>query len=143
MILPSALTAVASIVNMPAPDSSICPQWIRCQSVAPPSSAEYWHIGDTTMRLGSATPRSAMGSNRCMEVLPAAGEVLPIERRRARAHDGWIWFRRWATRAPPQASGDSVDQIPAAAFSASALSVASQVNSGSSRPKWPYAAVFE
>ncbi len=31
---------------------------------------------------------------------------------------------------------------PAAARSAAALSVFSQVNSGSSRPKWPYAAVF-
>src|SRR6185436_9132270 len=31
---------------------------------------------------------------------------------------------------------------PAAARSVSALSVASQVNSGSSRPKWPYAAVL-
>ena len=29
---------------------------------------------------------------------------------------------------------------PAAAFNAAALSVRSQVNSGSSRPKWPYAA---
>ena len=121
MIRPSALTAVASIVNMPAPDRSICPQWIRCQSVAQPSSAEYWHIGETTMRLGSATPRSAMGSNRCMRVL-----------RRTAGDPGAARVRR-----------DGNDQIPAAAFSASALSVASQVNSGSSRPKCPYAAVFE
>ena len=27
-----------------------------CQSLAAPSSAEYWHIGDTTTRLGSVTP---------------------------------------------------------------------------------------
>ncbi len=32
-----------------------------CQSVAEPSSALYWHIGDTTMRLASARPRRAMG----------------------------------------------------------------------------------
>ncbi|MGX1245960.1 hypothetical protein RKD46_007064 [Streptomyces pseudovenezuelae] len=32
---------------------------------------------------------------------------------------------------------------PAAFFSASTRSVFSQVNSGSSRPKWPYAAVRE
>ena len=25
--------------------------WVKCQSVATPSTAEYWHIGDTTMRL--------------------------------------------------------------------------------------------
>ena len=34
------------------------------------------------------------------------------------------------------------DQMPAAAISASARSVRSHVNSGSSRPKWPYAAVL-
>ena len=73
MIRPSAVTAVASIVSIPAPDSNIWPQWIRCQSVAQPCSAEYWHIGETTIRLRSATPRSVMGSNRCMGVLPAAG----------------------------------------------------------------------
>src|SRR5262245_59810953 len=28
-----------------------------CQSVAVPSSAEYWHIGDTMIRLGSVRPR--------------------------------------------------------------------------------------
>ena len=33
-------------------------------------------------------------------------------------------------------------QIPARDFSAAALSVRSQVNSGSVRPKWPNAAVF-
>ena len=75
VIRPPALTAVASIVNIPAPDRSICPQWIRCQSVAQPSSAEYWHIGDTTMRLASARPRSAMGSNRCMRRSAENGDL--------------------------------------------------------------------
>jgi hypothetical protein len=37
----------------------------------------------------------------------------------------------------PQPAGQWVDYKPAAAFSAAALSVRSQVKSGSSRPKWP------
>src|SRR5450432_988229 len=32
-----------------------------CQSVARPSTAEYWHIGDTTMRLASVSLRSEYG----------------------------------------------------------------------------------
>ena len=60
---PSAVTAVASIVNMPALDWSSWPQWTSCQSVAQPSIAEYWHIGETTMRLRNRTPRRSMESN--------------------------------------------------------------------------------
>jgi hypothetical protein len=41
-----------------------------------------------------------------------------------------------------EAPGSPGFYSPAAARSACALSVRSQVNSGSSRPKWPYAAVF-
>src|SRR6266566_4246358 len=35
-----------------------------CQSVARPSTAEYWHIGDTTMRLASVSLRIEKGENR-------------------------------------------------------------------------------
>ena len=44
-----------------------------------------------------------------------------------------------------QGVADAVDVQAgyAACFNASARSVASQVNSGSSRPKWPYAAVLQ
>ena len=49
---PSAETAVASTISRPAPDSARWPRWIRCQSPAEPSFAEYWHIGAMTMRLG-------------------------------------------------------------------------------------------
>ena len=31
------------------------PRWPRCQSLAQPSSALYWHIGETTMRLASSS----------------------------------------------------------------------------------------
>jgi len=41
LILPSGNTAVASMIRSPAPESARLPRWIRCQSVARPSSAEY------------------------------------------------------------------------------------------------------
>src|SRR5690348_6898436 len=59
---PSGVTAVASMVNIAAPDIIICAQCTRCQSVAQPSTAEYWHIGETTMRFASASSRIAIGS---------------------------------------------------------------------------------
>src|SRR6185436_9651997 len=58
---PSRVTPVASTTSMPGPDSASWPRWMRCQSVIAPSSAEYWHMGDTTMRLGSVTPPSWIG----------------------------------------------------------------------------------
>ena len=61
---PIAETAVASIVNMPALDSRSWPQCTMCQSVAQPSTAEYWHIGDTTMRFASVSLRSLKGEKR-------------------------------------------------------------------------------
>ena len=48
---PMASTAVASMISKPAPDRASWPRWITCQSVAAPSTAEYWHIGAMTMRL--------------------------------------------------------------------------------------------
>lgn len=34
-----------------------------CQSVALPRSAEYWHIGEITIRFGRVTPRSVNEEN--------------------------------------------------------------------------------
>ncbi len=58
-------------------------------------------------------------------------------------------FRLASRGVAPPARQRSIDQaiaatgcVPAASASSSALSVASHENSGSSRPKWPYAAVF-
>src|SRR5437660_10491429 len=48
---------------MPAPPWANLPRWTRCQSVTWPSSAEYWHIGDTTMRLRASTSRNRTLSN--------------------------------------------------------------------------------
>ena len=47
-----------------APECAIIPRCIRCQSLAQPSSAEYWHMGDTTMRLASSRPARRKGENK-------------------------------------------------------------------------------
>ena len=64
---PSRVTAVASMVNKPAPDSASPPRWIKCQSLAQPSSAEYWHIGAMTMRLASGSGPRWKGENRALK----------------------------------------------------------------------------
>ncbi len=63
---PVASTAVASMQNIAAPDNARLPICTKCQSLASPFSAEYWHIGATIMRLGSASPRSWNGENRTL-----------------------------------------------------------------------------
>ena len=35
----------------PAPPTARLPRWTRCQSSANPSTEEYWHMGETTIRL--------------------------------------------------------------------------------------------
>ena len=67
---PSGVTAVASMITMPAPDSAMVPRCTVCQDVARPSSAEYWHIGATTMRLGKARLRRVCGENKAVMGLP-------------------------------------------------------------------------
>ena len=49
---------------MPAPDMASVIQCWRCQSVAEPSSAEYWHIGETAMRLCNGIPPITVGEKR-------------------------------------------------------------------------------
>jgi len=61
---PMRSTAVASITTRPAREMASCIRCCRCQSVALPSSAEYWHIGATAMRLGSSIGPSASGANK-------------------------------------------------------------------------------
>src|SRR5450432_2023130 len=63
---PIASTAVASMQNIAAPDSASMLICVKCQSLASPFSAEYWHIGATMMRLGSVRPRSWIGENRTL-----------------------------------------------------------------------------
>ena len=63
---PIASTAVASMQNIAAPDSASELIWVKCQSLASPSTDEYWHIGATMMRLGSVRSRSLIGVNRAL-----------------------------------------------------------------------------
>ena len=55
VIRPSGLTPVASRVTSAAPEFNRLLQCAKCQSVARPSCAEYWHMGATTMRLAKCT----------------------------------------------------------------------------------------
>src|SRR6267378_4608810 len=63
---PMASTWVASMQNIAAPDSASVLMCVKCQSLASPLTAEYWHIGATMMRLGSVRPRRAIGENRAL-----------------------------------------------------------------------------
>ena len=63
---PMASTWVASMQNIAAPDSARLLMWVKCQSLAEPSSAEYWHIGDTMMRFASVSPRKLIGVKRLL-----------------------------------------------------------------------------
>src|SRR3954471_470192 len=63
---PIASTWVASMQNIAAPDRLRLLMWVKCQSVGTPSSAEYWHIGDTTRRFFKVRPRSLIGENRAL-----------------------------------------------------------------------------
>src|SRR5439155_26718303 len=63
---PVASTAVASMQKIAAPDSASELMWVKCQSLASPSTEEYWHIGATMMRLASVRPRSLIGVNKAL-----------------------------------------------------------------------------
>src|SRR5262249_13332702 len=65
LIRPTADTAVASVITSDAPPTARLPRWTRCQSFENPSTLEYSHIGETTIRFDSVSERKAIGSNRC------------------------------------------------------------------------------
>ena len=71
----------------PAPESARWPRWIRCQSVAEPSSARYWHIGAMTMRLASRSSPIWKGSKSRL-----IGQRL--------SEAGWL-RARWQDRSDP------------------------------------------
>src|SRR5918992_535073 len=58
---PSRVTLVFSTTKSPAPEQAKVPRCTVCQSVIEPSRAEYWHIGETTTRLGSVMPPRSSG----------------------------------------------------------------------------------
>src|SRR6185436_19504957 len=61
---PGRSTWVASIMRRPAPEFASMPRCETCQSLATPSSALYWHIGEMTMRLSSERSASRSDENR-------------------------------------------------------------------------------
>ena len=64
VILPSAETAVASCITSDAPPTARLPRCTRCQSFANPSSEEYSHMGETTMRFFSLISFIVKGENK-------------------------------------------------------------------------------
>src|SRR5690242_1004995 len=66
---PCGLTLVISHITRPAAPSDILPRCIRCQSLAEPLLELYWHIGDTTTRLGRVRPRKVRGENRTLAIV--------------------------------------------------------------------------
>src|SRR5919108_3081908 len=62
-IRPSCETSVISQKTSPAPPIARLPRWTKCHSFGMPSSATYWHIGDTTTRLRNTMSRSLNGVN--------------------------------------------------------------------------------
>jgi hypothetical protein len=73
---PIASTWVASMQNIAAPDKARLLMWVKCQSFALPPSAEYWHIGATMMRFGSARSRRLIGENRALIKRYPALEII-------------------------------------------------------------------
>src|SRR5262249_26510675 len=57
---------VASTTTSAAPELASIPRWLMCQSEATPSSALYWHMGETTTRFASSRSASLMGENRAL-----------------------------------------------------------------------------
>src|SRR4051794_13571229 len=70
LMRPSGDTAVASMISSPAPDRANWPRWMMCQSVARPSSAEYWHMGAMTIRLRICSAPTRYGVNRALIDVP-------------------------------------------------------------------------
>ena len=74
---PIASTAVASMQNIAAPDNASVLMCVKCQSLASPFRAEYWHIGATMMRFEGSRPRSLIGENRTLMSGYPDGREIP------------------------------------------------------------------
>ena len=61
---PSGVTALASTKTIAAPPTARLPRCTKCHSFGMPSSDEYWHMGETTMRLRSVSDRTWNGVKR-------------------------------------------------------------------------------
>src|SRR5271156_3219811 len=82
LMRPSGEMAQASVKIRAAPPTARLPKWTRCQSLAKPSLLEYWHMGETTMRLRRMTSRICNSSNRFMaDWMMGAGQKWQEKRR--------------------------------------------------------------
>ncbi|MET0582898.1 MAG: hypothetical protein ABWZ08_13140 [Pseudoxanthomonas sp.] len=68
-----------------------------CQSPGTPSGSEYWHIGDTTMRLRSVSERCWKGWNNAM-ALASKTELQCNRMRLAAMLRQWIAACHWRNR---------------------------------------------
>src|SRR5688572_9970933 len=60
---PRRSTPVASTTTSAAPEFASMPRCVVCHGLGTPSSAEYWHIGATTMRFASSSWLILYGEN--------------------------------------------------------------------------------
>src|ERR1700676_1918546 len=74
---------VASAMTSAAPELASMPRGLMCQSEATPSSALYWHMGETTTRFASSRSASRIGENRALVMSHASiGEREEVGRGR-------------------------------------------------------------
>src|SRR5215470_2517611 len=98
---PCGLTLVISHITSPAAPNDRLPRCIRCQSLAEPLLELYWHIGDTTMRLGNVNSRIVIGENRALAIVG----LSPLEQRNligcagpaSRPDERWSAFRSFGS----------------------------------------------
>jgi hypothetical protein len=57
-------TAAASVKTRAAPPTARALRCAKCQSLAKPLSQEYWHIGETPIRLANVTSRTLNSLNK-------------------------------------------------------------------------------
>src|SRR4029078_3341805 len=77
---PCRSTWVASTITNAAPECAIMPRCITRQCLEQPPSPEYWHMGETTMRLASSRPARRNGVNKLLDmmvILARWGEIAP------------------------------------------------------------------
>src|SRR5690242_4598408 len=66
---PSGDMAEASCMTSAAPPTARLPRCTRCQSLAKPSTEEYWHMGEMTMRCLRVMDRRVYGVKRRLMLL--------------------------------------------------------------------------
>src|SRR3569833_3260605 len=106
---PSGTTPVASRMTRPKPPSAKRPRCTKCQSLATPCRAEYWHMGAITARLRSVSSRRVRGENRRdINLLGSWREAGTV------AYPTSIGKRRWKQNLLTTAAGQPFGRIDVA-----------------------------